>query len=168
MFLIYRYAAVLLKCRFKFDFSGGMKAIAVTARTLRQRYIFVPQHMKLVHLVWLLLNFGPVRVPVDEDDHQGTSRRDRGTEMKWAGARNAIVFVRHRHEADQMLELAREFEIPSVCLHSGLSQRRRQAALAKFKSGQMRLLFATDVASRGLDIPKVQLVINYDIPSKPR
>lgn len=67
-----------------------------------------------------------------------------------------------------MLELAREFEIPSVCLHSGLSQRRRLAALGKFKSGQMRLLFATDVASRGLDIPKVQLVINYDIPATPR
>ena len=81
--------------RFKFDFSGGMRAIAVTARTLRQRYLFVPQHMRLVHLVWLLLNFGPMRERVDDDgDHLRESEKN----WKWSGARNAIVFVRQRHE----------------------------------------------------------------------
>lgn len=75
-----------------------MNAIAVTAKSLRQRYLFVPQHMKLVHLVWLLLNFGPVRVPViDEGGSSDTSRKE-AQEMKWAGAKNAIVFVRHKHE----------------------------------------------------------------------
>jgi len=57
-----------------------------------------------------------------------------------------------------------ELRIQSSSLHSQMSQRRRFAALGKFKSGQTSLLIATDVASRGLDIPQVELVINYDIP----
>jgi superfamily II DNA/RNA helicase len=49
-------------------------------------------------------------------------------------------------------------------LHSGLKQGRRLASLDKFKGGRCKILVATDVASRGLDIPAVELVINYDIP----
>jgi ERCC4-related helicase len=51
-----------------------------------------------------------------------------------------------------------------VALHSGLKQQKRLASLDTFRCGRTRILVATDVASRGLDIPKVELVINYDIP----
>jgi ATP-dependent RNA helicase DDX47/RRP3 len=51
-----------------------------------------------------------------------------------------------------------------VCLHGQLSQPKRLGALNKFKSGQRNILVATDVASRGLDIPNVDLVLNFDIP----
>lgn len=51
-----------------------------------------------------------------------------------------------------------------AALHSFKSQSERLAALYRFKSGQVPVLLATDVASRGLDIPTVDLVINYDIP----
>lgn len=60
-----------------------------------------------------------------------------------------------------------EAGIPSVCLHSVLSQKRRLAALGKFKSSLVRVLVSTDVASRGLDIPAVDLVVNYDLPRVP-
>jgi superfamily II DNA/RNA helicase len=65
----------------------------------------------------------------------------------------------------QLLQLLlEELEISSVALHSARSQNRRLAALDRFKSGAVPVLVATDVASRGLDIPTVDLVINYDIP----
>jgi ATP-dependent RNA helicase DDX47/RRP3 len=53
----------------------------------------------------------------------------------------------------------------AVCLHGQLSQPKRLGALNKFKSGQRNVLVATDVASRGLDIPNVDFVLNFDIPS---
>lgn len=61
-----------------------------------------------------------------------------------------------------------EIEFENVCLHGFMRQKERVAALAKFKSGQVRILIATDVASRGLDIPSVQLVLNHRLPKFPK
>lgn len=60
--------------------------------------------------------------------------------------------------------LLEELDQKVVALHSFNSQSLRLSALHRFKSGQVSILLATDVASRGLDIPTVDLVINYDIP----
>ena len=57
-----------------------------------------------------------------------------------------------------------EAGLPSVCLHSVMTQSRRMAALGKFKSSLVRILVSTDVASRGLDIPEIDLVVNFDLP----
>ena len=59
----------------------------------------------------------------------------------------------------------RNLGFKAVCLHGQMTQPKRLGALNKFKSGQCNILIATDVASRGLDIPNVDLVVNYDIPS---
>lgn len=56
----------------------------------------------------------------------------------------------------------------TVALHSMISQKERLAALAKFKSNTIKMLIATNVASRGLDIPAVELVINHNIPNNPK
>jgi len=64
--------------------------------------------------------------------------------------------------------MSRKFNMPSVEIHSLMKQRQRIASLAKFKSGQVRILFATDVASRGLDIPSVDLIINHNVPFVPK
>ena len=53
-------------------------------------------------------------------------------------------------------------------LHSQLTQRKRIANLAKFKSQHVKILVATDVASRGLDIPKVEFILNFDVPMSPK
>ena len=63
--------------------------------------------------------------------------------------------------------MLRELDIRCVALHSSMTQNDRLAALAKFKSSVVNILLATDVGSRGLDIPLVDLVINYDGPSDP-
>ncbi|XP_068211865.1 probable ATP-dependent RNA helicase DDX49 [Palaemon carinicauda] len=61
-----------------------------------------------------------------------------------------------------------ELGIESVSLHSMINQKTRLAALARFKSSQVKVLIATDLASRGLDIPKVAMVINHRIPNLPK
>lgn len=58
--------------------------------------------------------------------------------------------------------------IENVCLHGFMRQRERVAALNRFKSNHVRTLIATDVASRGLDIPNVQLVVNHRLPKQPK
>ena len=62
----------------------------------------------------------------------------------------------------------RELDIRSTALHSNMSQSERMASIAKFKSNIVPILITTDVGSRGLDIPTVELVINYDVPSDAR
>lgn len=57
--------------------------------------------------------------------------------------------------------------LENVCLHGFMRQKERVAALNKFKSNHVRTIIATDVASRGLDIPSVQLVLNHRLPKMP-
>lgn len=61
-----------------------------------------------------------------------------------------------------------EVGFENVALHGMISQSQRLAALARFKSNVVKMLIATDVASRGLDIPTVQLVLNHTLPNVPK
>jgi len=76
-----------------------------------------------------------------------------------------IIFTRTVHDAQRLTIMLRLLGFAAVPLHSQLSQSQRLGALGKFKSGGRRILVATDVASRGLDIPSVDLVINFDVPT---
>ncbi|WP_034341698.1 DEAD/DEAH box helicase [Deinococcus misasensis] len=76
----------------------------------------------------------------------------------------AIVFTRTKREADELaLELVGR-GIEAEGLHGDLAQAQRERALAAFRSGRTRVLVATDVAARGLDIPEVDVVVQYHIP----
>lgn len=75
-----------------------------------------------------------------------------------------MIFVGTCKKAQELTEILTELNINCVALHSLLSQDKRLKALSKFKNQHSRILVATDVASRGLDIPSVDLVINYDLP----
>ena len=79
-------------------------------------------------------------------------------------ARSAIIFVATCERAALVSGILTHVGVDNVALHSLLSQNRRLASLAKFKSQQVRVLVATDVASRGLDIPTVDLVVNASLP----
>ncbi|KIY74073.1 DEAD-domain-containing protein [Cylindrobasidium torrendii FP15055 ss-10] len=76
-----------------------------------------------------------------------------------------IIFVRTIHNARRLAGMLRMLTFSVVPLHGELTQTQRLGALAKFKSGERKILVATDVVSRGLDIPLVDLVINYDMPT---
>ncbi|CDK27557.1 unnamed protein product [Kuraishia capsulata CBS 1993] len=77
----------------------------------------------------------------------------------------AIVFVNRTHTAEVLRRTLRKLDIRVASLHSEMPQAERTNSLHRFRAGAARVLIATDVASRGLDIPTVELVINYDIPA---
>ncbi|HEX2779577.1 MAG TPA: DEAD/DEAH box helicase [Gemmatimonadaceae bacterium] len=80
---------------------------------------------------------------------------------------SAIVFCRTRHEVDELTESLNGRGYRAESLHGGMSQEQRDRVMKKFRSGNAELLIATDVAARGLDIPQLSHVVNYDVPSAP-
>ncbi|CAD5235163.1 unnamed protein product [Bursaphelenchus xylophilus] len=79
-----------------------------------------------------------------------------------------IVFVKTCKQCQTMGMLLKGLGFEAVSLHSGLMQEQRLFALSKFRSAQAKVLVCTDVASRGLDIPQVDVVINYNVPEVPK
>lgn len=75
-----------------------------------------------------------------------------------------IVFARTRHGADRVERKLRQREIPVAAIHSDKTQGQRVRALQGFKNGKIRVLVATDIASRGIDVPDVDLVVNMELP----
>lgn len=81
--------------------------------------------------------------------------------------RSTIIFCNRTSTASLLEHLLRSLEHRVTSLHSALSQSTRTSNLARFRARAARILVATDVAARGLDIPVVDLVINYDVPRDP-
>ena len=77
---------------------------------------------------------------------------------------SALVFSRTKHGADKIARILCKAGIGSESIHGDKSQNARQRALTNFKSNKTRVLIATDIAARGIDIDKLELVINYDLP----
>lgn len=80
---------------------------------------------------------------------------------------SAIVFTRTKSRADRVAKLLVRNRFKAISIHGGRSQSQRSAALAGFRTGHYAVLVATDVAARGLDIPDVSHVINFDLPDAP-
>ncbi|WP_058363450.1 DEAD/DEAH box helicase [Xanthomonas translucens] len=76
----------------------------------------------------------------------------------------ALVFVASQRGADNLAEKLHKAGVSAQPFHGELSQGRRNQALAGFRSGQLQVLVATDVAARGLDITQLPVVVNYDLP----
>src|SRR4029453_7414844 len=77
-----------------------------------------------------------------------------------------LGFVRTKRGADRLAERLARHGMKSEALHGDLSQRARQRALERFETGSVRVLVATDVAARGLDIQGIEHVINFDPPDE--
>ncbi len=76
-----------------------------------------------------------------------------------------IVFTQTKHGADRIAKNLKRRGITADALHGDKSQSSRELALANFKSGRMRVLVATDIAARGIDVDALEHVINYDLPN---
>eukprot|EP00768_Dysnectes_brevis_P003267 gnl/Dysnectes_brevis/2349_a2772_1464.p1 GENE.gnl/Dysnectes_brevis/2349_a2772_1464~~gnl/Dysnectes_brevis/2349_a2772_1464.p1 ORF type:complete len:479 (-),score=124.08 gnl/Dysnectes_brevis/2349_a2772_1464:74-1417(-) len=130
--------------------------------TLRQEMLLIPQPIhKPVWLAWLLCtrfglmpNCSETKVVLDED-------------VKGRADRSAIIFAANVERTIHLEFCLRNLGFKVVGIHGMMKQRARMASMHKFKSGTAAILVATDVASRGLDIPTVDMVINFDVPSHP-
>ncbi len=76
-----------------------------------------------------------------------------------------LIFTRTKHGANKVVRQLRAVGISTAEIHSNRSLNQRREALAGFKSGKYRTLVATDIASRGIDVSGIELVVNYDLPS---
>jgi ATP-dependent RNA helicase RhlE len=77
-----------------------------------------------------------------------------------------LIFSRTKHGSDRIVRKLLKKNISSAAIHGNKSQNQRQKALQAFKKGSIRVLIATDIAARGIDIDKLRYVINYDIPNQ--
>jgi len=109
-----------------------------TPQQLLQSYMFIPAKYKDCYLTYLI------------NEHAGQSM---------------LVFGATCNNVQRLALLLRNLGFPAVCLHGQMNQAKRLGALQKFSSGARTILICTDVASRGLDLPQVDLVINFDLPN---
>ena len=78
--------------------------------------------------------------------------------------KSALVFSRTKHGADKIARVLNKKGIGCEAIHGNKAQAARQRALSNFKSGKTRVIIATDIAARGIDIANLEMVINYDLP----
>jgi ATP-dependent RNA helicase RhlE len=78
-----------------------------------------------------------------------------------------IVFTRMKHMANRVAEKLARVGVTASAIHGNKSQSARTTALAGFKAGRVRVLVATDIAARGIDVDGITHVINYDLPAEP-
>ena len=79
----------------------------------------------------------------------------------------ALVFTRTKHGADKVVEALRRPASRPSAIHGNKSQNQRERALAAFRNGEIRMLVATDIAARGIDVDGISHVINFDLPNVP-
>ena len=87
--------------------------------------------------------------------------------LKDAALESVLVFSRTKHGADRIARKLEAAGLRTATLHSNRTQGQRLAALKRFKSGEVRVLIATDIAARGIDVDGISHVINYDFPPQP-
>ena len=116
--------------------------VSSTVDRIDQSLYFVEKGNKKLLLPWLIKNLNPPVV-------------------------NALVFSRTKHGADKIAKDLNKQGIPAAAIHGNKSQSARVAALEGFKAGKTKVLVATDIAARGIDISELSHVFNYDLPEVP-
>ncbi|HNB21086.1 MAG TPA: DEAD/DEAH box helicase [Candidatus Melainabacteria bacterium] len=112
----------------------------VDAATVEQQFVHVTEFNKDALLLKLLSDFG---------------------------AEAVLVFTRTKRKAGWVSDRLQDAKVVAEEIHGDLSQSQRERALKKFRTGEISVLVATDVAARGLDIPTISHVVNYDLPDTP-
>ncbi len=165
-------------------FINPIRKIAAALPTQRQTLLFSATMPKeIMHLADSLLK-NPVKVavtpvasaaPLIEQKVYMVGRRYKQSLLEHALTNNdfvgeverAVVFTRTKHGADKVTRRLEKAGIPATAIHGNKAQNQRQRALDAFRTGRCRVLVATDVAARGLDIDGITHVFNFDLPVEP-
>ncbi len=119
------------------------------------------------------IEVGPKAAPVDTVDQavypvNGMQKSDLLVHLlKQEDLDRVLVFARTKHRADRVAKVLKRSSIPGAAIHSNRTQAQRQQALDGFKEGRYRVLVATDIVARGIDVDNISHVINYDLPNTP-
>jgi ATP-dependent RNA helicase DDX49/DBP8 len=168
-------------------FVHRVESETLTVKGLKQSYLFLPGHARDPYLYYLLTHppksiahlrhkkavdreMERERESSNNNNKKRKHHEGRGVEelneegVKVEDIPSTIIFTQRCATAHLLHLILTELDIPSVALHSHLSQPQRLLSLAQFRAGQVPVLVTTDVGSRGLDIPEVAMVVNFDCP----
>ena len=129
-----------------------IKPEQATAEKVAQSAYYVGKRSKIKLLTHLL-----------EEKFEKSKVKEKVTALENA----TLVFSRTKHGADRIVKQLGRAGIQAAAIHGNKSQGARQRALGAFKAGDLNVLVATDIAARGIDVSKLSLVINYDLPNIP-
>ncbi|MGH8162634.1 MAG: DEAD/DEAH box helicase [Gammaproteobacteria bacterium] len=132
-------------------------------KRLADEFLHRPERIEMAH------NNRPVEL-VSQRVYSVAKRRKRELLSFLIGSENwqqVLVFTRTRHGANRLATQLETDGLKAVAIHSNKSQGARTRALADFKTGRVRVLVATDIAARGLDIDQLPYVVNYELPNVP-
>ncbi len=161
-------------------FIGDVRRILATLPTERQSMLFsatMPEEIARLAASMLRnperVEVAPAGTAIELVDqcvfHVTTAdkRRLLGSLLQDAAMSRVIVFTRTKHGANRVTDQLVTSGVAAAAIHGNKSQTARQAALEDFRSGRSRVLVATDIAARGIDVRAVSHIINYDVPNTP-
>ncbi len=162
-------------------FQEEMNRIFSLLPTRRQNLLFSATLGKDIDTMTEMLLHDPVKIEIEQATDQLDSIKQIGYRVsddrkgpllryliKEQNLQQVLIFTSSVHKADGVVNKLKKNGIVALALHSEKSQGARTDALRYFKSGEIKVLVATDLASRGIDIPDLPTVINYELPRSPK
>ncbi|WP_413613267.1 ATP-dependent RNA helicase DbpA [Bdellovibrio sp. HCB-110] len=159
-------------------FEEEMNAIVRELPQKRQTVLFSATFPASIQAISKRYQKNPVQVTISEDEassieqyvYDSENEHKVGTLMRILQqhpANSTVVFFNTKASVKEVSDLLTEQNVPCGSLHGDLEQRERDTVMTMFRNGSYRILLATDVAARGLDIKNLELVVNFDLPSQP-
>jgi ATP-dependent RNA helicase RhlE len=161
-------------------FVNDVMRIARAVPKVRQTLLFSATMPDSIRSLAQSLLSSPVSVAVDpvssatelvDQSVYFVEKADKRALLAWVladlGIDRSLAFTRTKHGADRVVEYLQKRGVAAAALHGNKSQNARERALEAFKRGRLRVLVATDIAARGIDIDQLSHVINFDLPNIP-
>ena len=161
-------------------FAPDIQAISKLIPAQRQALFFSATMPREAEKLAAAILQKPMQVHIEEAaQHTGSithqlfyvEKRNKTALLAWclaqSNAKRILVFTRTRRATDRLAQQVTELGIDAAALHGEKKQSQREERIADFRSGEVSLLIATDLAARGLHIEEIDLIINYDLPAEP-
>ena len=160
-------------------FQEDIEAIFRATPSRRQTVLFSATFPRTINEMSATYQNDPVRVTIDEGEQTAPSIKQFLCEvapdakvatlkglLRQQKPMSSVIFCNHKATVAEVMGILSDAGAHAGCLHGDMEQEERDRVMAKFRGRSLRFLVATDVAARGLDVPDLDLVINYDLPFK--